>query len=72
MLDDNSNPVDNASNLSAVAGTPADTTVQFLSVGTAIDIQALVRLNIDSILSQVTTTEQTIDLPAEFVLLHVE
>ena len=46
--------------------------MQFLTVGTAIDIQALVRLNIDSILSQVTTTEQTIDLPAEFGLLHVE
>jgi len=71
---DNGQPVNKADNLSAVtvSGTQADTDVQNLAATDLIDIQALIRLDLNPILDSASTTATTIDLPVEFVLLEVD
>ena len=71
---DNGQPVNKASNLPTLTatGTQADTAVPTLAATDLIDIQALIRLDLNPILDNATTTETTIDLPVEFILLDVE
>ncbi|MCP4897565.1 MAG: hypothetical protein GY906_11390 [bacterium] len=54
-----------------VAGTGADAAVAALSIDDQIDLQALIRIDLNPILNNLSNTETTIPLPVEFILLDV-
>ena len=53
-------------------GTAADTAVQSLTSGDVIRVQALIRMQLPTILAHTTDTAREIALPIEFVILDVE
>ena len=56
----------------AVAGTVANTRLQAFVGGDIISFQALIRIHLPTLLDQLSSSEQQIPLPVEFVLLEVE
>ena len=56
----------------SVAGTVADTRLQAVASGEIVRFQALIRMQLATLLDQVGPGEQQISLPVEFVLLDVE
>jgi hypothetical protein len=56
----------------AITGTGADTQLQAMASGDLVRFQALIRMHLPALLDPLSTTAQTIALPVEFVLLHLE
>ncbi len=56
----------------AVAGTAANTKMQSLVPGNIVQLQALGRIHVSTILDQLSLTAKQIPLPVEFVLLDLE
>ena len=56
----------------SVAGTVADTRLQAVASGDIVRFQALIRMQLATLLDQLGPSEQQISLPVEFVLLDVE
>jgi len=55
-----------------IAGTVAHTRMQSLAPGSIVQFQALIRIDVPTVLDHLSSTARQIPLPVEFVLLDAE